>query len=105
MAFLLKYGGAYEAVQVAISEVESLEETGVKLATHGKDNNVAYSYLMEGCTKGPETSLVAKCKRTWANSSLKLCEKRLAIEDEKTVQWLVREFHRFEVLFDETKVC
>ena len=96
MAFLMKYDGAYEAIQVAISEVELLKETEVRLATHGKGNNVAYSYLMEACTKGPETSLVARTyKRTWANSLLKLCESRLAIEDEKAVQRLVREFHTF----------
>ena len=58
---------------------------------------------MEACTKGPETSLVARTyKGTWANSLLKLCETRLAIEDEKAVQRLVREFHRFEMLANET---
>ena len=58
---------------------------------------------MEACTKGTETSLVARIfKGTWANSLLKLCETRLAIEDEKAVQRLVREFHRFEMLFNET---
>ena len=99
----MKYEGAYEAIQVEIPEVELPEETTVRLATHGKGNNIAYSYLMEACTKGHETSLVArKYKETWANNLLKLCETRLAIEDEKAVQRLVREFHRFEMLFNET---
>ena len=41
-----------------------------------------------------EIVLVARtCKRTWANSLLKLCEARLAIEDEKVVQRPVSEFH------------
>ena len=39
MAFLMKYEGAYEAIQVVIPEIESPEETAVKLATHGKGNN------------------------------------------------------------------
>ena len=59
MAFLMKYDGEYEANQVVVPAVESVEDTGVRLATHGKRNNVAYFYLMEACTKGPETSLVA----------------------------------------------
>ena len=42
---------AYEAIQVAIPEVESAEETGVRLATHGKGNYVAYSHLMEHALK------------------------------------------------------
>ena len=74
--------------------IESAEETEIRLVTHGKGNNIAYSYLMEICTKGPETSLVAKTfKGTWANKLLKLCETRLAIKDEKAVQRLVRELH------------
>ena len=36
MAFLMKYDGAYEAIQVAIPEIGSAKETGIRLATHGK---------------------------------------------------------------------
>ena len=55
MAFLMKYDGAYEAIQVVISTVELVKDTGVGCTTHGKGNNVAYSYLMEARTKGPDT--------------------------------------------------
>ena len=50
MAFLMKYEGAFDAIQVVILKIESAEETAVRLATHGKDNHVAYSYLMKACT-------------------------------------------------------
>ena len=46
MAF---YDEAYEVIQVVIAAVESVEDTGVRFATHGKDNNAAYSYSMEAC--------------------------------------------------------
>ena len=74
---------------VGITGIITETKTGVRLATRGKCNKVAYSYLMEACTKGPDIGL------------LKLCETRLAIEDEKVVQRLLREFHRFEMLYNE----
>ena len=43
----MKYEGAYEAIQVAIPVIESAEETGVRLATYGIGNSVAYFYLIE----------------------------------------------------------
>ena len=60
MAFLMKYDGAYEAIQFSFLQLNLVENTGVRLATHGKGNNALYFYLMEACTKGPETSLVAR---------------------------------------------
>ena len=33
---------------------------------------------------------------------MKLCETRLAVEDAKAIHWFVREFHRFEMFFNET---
>ena len=50
MAFRMKYDGAHEAIKVVIPEIESVEKTEVRLATHGKGNNVACSYLMKTCT-------------------------------------------------------
>ena len=46
IAFLMKYEGAYEAIQVVIPEVESVEETAVRLATHGKGNECAVSIAL-----------------------------------------------------------
>ena len=60
MAFLMKYYGEYEGTQVFIPAIESAEETTVRLATHEKGNNVAYSYLMETCTEGLKTNVVAR---------------------------------------------
>ena len=60
MAFLMKYDEAYETIEVVIPEIKLVDETGVKLATHEKSNNVAYSYLMKACTKGPKTDLVVR---------------------------------------------
>ena len=54
MAFLMKYDGAYEVIQVFIPAIESAEEAGVGLATHGKSINVAYFYFIEACIKGPD---------------------------------------------------
>ena len=59
MAFFMKLQRACEATQVDISIVESAPEAEARLVRHGKGNNIAYSYLMEACMKGSETSLVA----------------------------------------------
>ena len=45
MAFLMKYDGAHETIQVIIPAVESAENTEARLATNEKGNNVTYSYL------------------------------------------------------------
>ena len=60
MAFLMKYEGAHEAIQIVMLAIKSAEKTAVRQITHGKRNNIAFSYLMEACTKGPETSLVPR---------------------------------------------
>ena len=74
--------------------VESEEERQLRIDTHGKGNDVAYSYLMEACLKNDDASLVAgNYSGDLANELLQCLIDRFAMKNQKKIQQNLSEFH------------
>ena len=59
IAFLMKFAGAAEALMEVILENETDLQKTTRVKKFGKGNNIAYSHLMDACSKDVDASFVA----------------------------------------------
>ena len=105
-AFMMRHNGVYEAFETEIPEDESEEDAWSRLATHGKGNQKAYSYLVEACYNNKTAiliirSVVNRDKTTWANSIMKELKVRFSEHAADVLQKLISEFNSLTMIFGE----
>ena len=105
-AHMMRYNGVNEAFETEIPDDESEEDTALRLATHGKGNKKAYSYLVESCYNNKTAILIIRSvinrdKTTWANSIMKQLKARFSEHASDVLQKLISEFNALTMVFGE----